>query len=130
MKHAIYHTELDTFVYEYQADFDPNTFDEERTDRELRFLFCVFITKCEGPLINIYNGDLDHLLMCDLVNAYHHIDSNETLRTVHNNSLSTDHKKLYEYLVEIGLEHIRFVPWTEDKKLNWKRSFPLTEWSY
>lgn len=124
MKHAIYHTGLDNFVYRKQVPYDPDKNPYDRDDREMRFLFCEFSTEFSGPLINIYNGDLDHLLMCHVFTAYKKVKDTDGIRYV-----SNDHQKLYEYLVEIGLEHIRFIPQNEDKSLNWKRSFTLEEWS-
>ena len=128
--HAIYHTGLDAFVHNSgdPADYDPgDAMYAGRVDKEIRFLFCAFSTDDKGPLINIYNDDLSHLLFCHVVA---HLPKGEDGAdiTTSGHSLSTDHNKLYKYLVELGIDDIRFVPWSEDKTLNWKRSFPLIQW--
>ena len=127
MRHAIYHSGLDTFVYRKKVDYDR----EEWIDhsREKRFLFCEFVTECLGPKINIYDEDLDHLLMCQAVGSFSEFSPDDVGIV---SAISADHVKLYTYLFNLGLEYIRFIPWDENiegESLNWKRSFTLKEWS-
>jgi len=118
MLHATYHTELDSFLHEGGEPLNKKEKEPSYWSRELRFLFCEFTFRLEGPMVNLVDEDLDHLKLCHI--------TQEPLG--YENSLSADHNKLYNYLVKVKLKYIRFVPRSKDGVLDYMNSFTLNEW--
>ena len=120
MLYHIYHIESDSFIYNGSM---PDWASSD-CEREMRVLFCNFRQDCDGVIIQLIDKDLDHLLMCQVALAYNRLRPDNEL------SFPVDHKKLYDYLIELGVEDIRFIPVNEDSTLNYRRSFALSEWSF
>ena len=102
MHYVIYHTATDAFVYNgtepVWASEDvkgDGTVIMHEEGKEVRYLFCNFRINDIGVIIKMYEFDMEHLFMCHNPNNVFH---------------SFDHKRLYEFLVSIGMEYVRFIP--------------------
>jgi hypothetical protein len=102
MNYNIYHTELDSFIHEKE--------ESERFHHDEHYHV--------EHVVNMRDKDINILMFCHVMQE----------ARGYKNSLHPVHKTLYDYLVDVGLEHIRFVPLSEDDSLDYRYSFTLNEW--
>ena len=115
MIYLAYDTQSEMFMY-YHVTMDGH--DE---------LVCstIFVPGGDWPMVNIDEEDLRGIWRCMTATAYNDTHAIQRLPLS-----SRRHIMLYDYLVKLELEHIRFIPLTEDGWLDYRYSFSLHEWAY